>query len=455
MTYSNFLNPKLLGDDVRVPIFGGGFRRYVNLDNAATTPPFQRVWDKLAEVMPVYGSIHRGAGFKSLYSTRLFEQALEQIFSFSDGDHNRDVLVLGCNTTSCINHLARRLGLDRESVVIVSELEHSSNLLPWRKHARVIECRASANGIVDLEHLDDLLRKHSTRLVAVSGASNVTGAIVDVHAVATLAHRYGAQVFVDAAQLVAHRKLDRRPSYSTEHLDFVAFAAHKMYAPFGIGVLVGDKQTFVSGWPDSAGGGTVQLIDGEEIMWADIPNREQGGTPNYSGVITLAEACAILTEIGFDNIARHERELISQSKEIFSDIPSLVLHREFFGDSTPVFPFSMRGFHHALVGAFLGTEHAIGVRTGHLCQHALIRRLLNISETERMKTRTDVASGDNRSLYGIVRASCGLGNTIEDLVDLSNALQSLAEDGPKANYTQSLHGEYEVVETPASLSAVF
>lgn len=435
----------LLGADLQVPVYGGGTSRYVNLDNAATTPPLQRVWNKLAEVMPWYGSIHRGAGFKSILSTRLFEKSLEQIFDFSDGHPERDVLVFGTNTTFCANHLARRLNLNRDSLVITSEVEHTSNVLPWRKHATVTECRTSMDGVVDVDHLESILKKRGARLVAVTAASNVTGAIVDVHSVARVAHKYGAQVFVDAAQLVAHRKLDRRPFGEADHLDFVAYSGHKMYAPFGAGVLIGDRTYFSSGWPDVAGGGTIRLIDGDEIIWADLPGREQGGTPNFAGVVALAEAAATLTEIGFDRIADHEQALTKHVKDIFSSLPHVTAYRDFDmegNDSVAVFPFSVRDHHHSLVGAFLGIERAIGVRAGHLCQHEMIRRFLDVSEEERAKVRREIQSGDSRNMYGIVRASCGLGTTTSDLDVLADSLSALVECGTKAEYQQSLDGEY-------------
>lgn len=435
----------LLGADLHVPVLGGGKSRYINLDNAATTPALVRVWNRLAEIMPWYGSVHRGAGFKSVVSTRIFEAALERILNFSDGHSETDALILGWNTTSCVNNLARRLNLDRDSLVVLSEIEHSSNVLPWRKFAPVTECRSSADGTIDLDRLESILKSRRARLVAITAASNVTGALVDVHAVARLAHQYGAQIFVDAAQLVAHRKLERRPADSPEHLDFVAYAGHKMYAPFGIGVLVGKRATFNHGWPDTPGGGTVKLIDGDEILWADLPEREQGGTPNFPGVIALSEACSALTEIGFERIVEHEQALTTHAKSRLGQNPGVKIHKalnEKGPDSIALFPFSLDKYHPALVGAFLGIEHAIGVRAGHLCQYELVRRLLGVDEGERKRIFAEVESGDRRHLYGIVRASCGLGTTIHDIDALGDALYELIEHGTKAQYVQGLDGEY-------------
>jgi cysteine desulfurase / selenocysteine lyase len=248
---------RTVGDDVPVPVFGGRCVRYVNLDNAATTPPLEAVWQKLAEVIPWYGSVHRGAGFKSAVSTRVLDQSVQIIRRFSDASSGSDMVLFGSNTTACVNHLARRLNLTPKSTVVISAAEHTSNVLPWKKYCPVIEAPADGSGAIDLTRLEQVLKSRQVRLVAVANASNVTGAIQDVYGVARLAHSHGAEVFVDAAQLIAHRKLERRSPDSPEHLDYVVYAGHKMYAPFGVGVLVGPRHVFEDGWPDQPGGGTV------------------------------------------------------------------------------------------------------------------------------------------------------------------------------------------------------
>lgn len=440
------LLPPLVGEGVQVPVFGGGSRRYVNLDNAATTPPFSRVWELLAEVMPYYGSVHRGSGFKSFLSTTLFEESSRTILEFAGGDPDRDTIVFGVNTTACINHLARRLELGPDSVVVTSEAEHSSNLLPWRKLCRVVQCPSSPQGEIDLDALTRILKESSVTLLAVTAASNVTGRIFPVGTAARLAHRFGAKVFVDASQLAGHRKINRGSCESEEHLDFVAFCAHKMYAPFGVGVLIGPAAAFASGWPDQPGGGNVRLIAGEMNVWAPLPDREQGGTPNFPGVIALAEACRILESFGFDRIAAHEAALLAHVRERSEAIETLRIYRDLSEerDSISIVPFNVPNYHHALVGAYLGFERAIGVRTGLFCQYSLVRDLLGISESYRAATIAAAESGDFRSLYGLVRASCGIGTTIEDVDCLFDSLIVLLSDGPSANYAIDLNGQFRI-----------
>jgi selenocysteine lyase/cysteine desulfurase len=437
---------ELLGADLEVPVWGGGQRRYTNLDYAATTPPLRQVWARIEAVLPWYGSVHRGAGFKSVVSSRLLDEAQHRILTFAGGNPDRDALLLASNTTTAVNALARRLGLRPSDVVVTSEIEHSSNLLPWRKHATVLPCPTDPDGTLDLTHLSELLAEHAVSLIAVTAASNVTGALPDIHAVARLAHDHGARVFVDAAQLVAHRKLDRRPHDSAEHLDFVAFAGHKMYAPFGVGVVLGPRSAFEDGWPDSPGGGTLTLIDGPLLVWSQLPDRELGGTPNYLGVVSLAAACEALEAIGFDRIGAHEAALVRHARAVLGALEGLNMLRSFTtsGSDIALFPFAVTGYHHGLVAAILGAEWGIGVRSGHLCQYELVRRLLRVSSEKRAEIREEVLSGDRRRLYGVVRASCGLGTTTRDLDLLADALRVLIADGPRAQYAQTSDGRFSI-----------
>jgi cysteine desulfurase / selenocysteine lyase len=183
-------------------------------------------------------------------------------------------------------------------------------------------------------------------------------------------------------------------------------------------------------------------------VWSDLPSREQGGTPNYFGIVALALTCEALSEIGFGAIVAHEKALTQHAEKLFSNLDRVRLHRipQSEGpDGIAVFPFSVSGFDHALVGAYLGVEQGIGVRSGPLCQYALVRNLLKVTKHESALIREQVKKGDRRQLYGIVRASCGLNTTLADLDLLSDALGTLLSDGPSARYEQGLDGEFRAV----------
>lgn len=439
----------------RVPVFGGSFVEAINLDNAATTPALRRAWESVAAVQPWYGSVHRGAGYQSVVSTQLLECARDAVLAFSGARSDEEVLVLSHNATASINVLARRVAqLYGRTRVVTSAFEHSSNLLPWRRWGEVSNCRADSFGEWDLEHLVELLRTTRAKVVAVTAASNVTGRVVDVDSIAAVAHEHGAVVAVDASQYVAHRPLVRGNRDSDTRWDFVVFSGHKMYAPFGAGVLVGPKIFFEKGWPDRPGGGTVRLIDGDEVVWADLPDREDGGTPNYFGLIALAEACTALKEVGFETIRRHEAALSVHARNLLSDIRDVVVHRP-FNDNDPnwlaVFPFSVARYHHGIVAAYLGIEKGIAVRSGHLCQYELVRQLTRTSDDQRRKILGEVRGGNLKNISGVVRASAGLSSTTADLDALGEALSQLVEAGPAGKYVQGEDGRFRNVDWTAPL----
>ena len=197
----------ILGVDEPVPTLEGRLLPYVNLDNAATTPPFVTVMDAIERFLPYYSSVHRGTGYKSRLSTRVYEEARDTVGRFVGADAERDVTILARNTTEAINKLARVMPIADGAVVLTTLLEHHSNDLPWRARARTVLVRACPDGSLDEDDLDRHLSRHAGRvaLVAVSGASNVTGFVQPVHRLAEKVHHAGGRILVDAAQLAAPR----------------------------------------------------------------------------------------------------------------------------------------------------------------------------------------------------------------------------------------------------------
>jgi selenocysteine lyase/cysteine desulfurase len=407
------------------------------------------VWDALVAAMPFYGSVHRGAGFESSVTTQLFDVARQTILEFAGGDATRDIAILTENTTDAVNLLARRhvqlygIGF----AVVTSDWEHSSNLLPWQRWGSVRNCRVDGDGEWDLEHLRELLAATPTRIVAMTAASNVTGRVLRIRDVAAVVHEFGGKIIVDASQLAAHRAIERGVSGDAAHWDFVAFAGHKMYAPFGTGALVGPREFFEAGWPDRPGGGTVTMISGDDIVWADLPAKERGGSPNFAGTLALAEACATIRRIGFARIIEHEAALSAHAAECLWGIDGVAVLRSTHptgGAYLPVFPFSVGGRAPGLVAAYLGHERAISVRAGHFCQYALMRELQGVSPEEHAAAVGAAREGDLRAVYGAVRASAGLTTTISDLDAIAEALASLVSDGPQAPYEQLRDGRFVI-----------
>ena len=261
----------MVGARELVPLADGRFVRYVNLDNAASTPPLVAVAEAVADLLPCYASVHRGAGYKSRLCTEAYEVARHRVGAFFGADPERDVVIFGKNTTEAINKLAHRLpaaggGADR--VVLTTLAEHHSNLLPWRARGPVVQLRTGADGAIDLDDVDTQLRRHAGRidLLAVTGASNVTGLVPPIHELAAKAHAVGAPILVDGAQLAPHRPIDLRSHDDPAHIDYLAVSGHKLYAPYGTGALIGPRTTFERGDPEYQGGGTVDTVTADGVV---------------------------------------------------------------------------------------------------------------------------------------------------------------------------------------------
>ncbi len=437
----------LVGVGQRVPCLDGTERIAVELDQGASTQAHPAAAARVAEFLPWYSSVHRGAGFRSRRATRAYEEARRAILAFAgraeDGD---DVAIVCRNTTEAINHLAYRLRLRPTDVVVTTVVEHHANLLPWGRVAerRYVECSTAGTfEVADVcEALD--VGPEPPALVAVTGASNVTGWLPPIDDVIDAAHARGVPVVVDAAQLAPHRPL---PATA----DYLAFSGHKLYAPFGAGALVGPRELFETGDPFLAGGGAVDLVGLEEVVWTAPPDREEAGSPNVVGAIALHAAIDELRSVGWDAILAHERELarrlvdglssiegvrllgphgVQRTGETVSGEPSSV-------ETLPVACFTIEGIHHALVAARLSAEYGIAVRHGCFCAHPYVVRLLGLDELDVAAYRNEVLRGDHRNVPGAVRASAGLGTSGEDVDALLEAVDELAGGAPApAPYVQ-------------------
>ena len=276
---------RLIGADTLVPCGDGRPQRYVNLDYAASTPVMAAVWDAVEAFVPWYSSVHRGSGVKSRVSTAAFEAAREAVAEFV-GARAGDEVVFVRNTTEGINVLAA--ALPDGARVLSSPVEHHANMLPWRRHdLRLLPFTRSAEQTLDA--CERALRRARPRfdLVAVTGASNVTGEIWPVAELAALAHRHGAELFVDAAQLAPHRPIDM----AAGGIDHLALSGHKLYAPFGVGALVASARRLAARPPLLRGGGAVKLVTLDDVIWADAPERHEAGSPDVIGGVALGAAC--------------------------------------------------------------------------------------------------------------------------------------------------------------------
>jgi selenocysteine lyase/cysteine desulfurase len=420
--------PRLLGDGTQVPCVDGRHRRYVNLDYAASTPVMAEVWEAVGAFAPWYSSVHRGSGYKSQAATEAFESARGDVARFV-GARRADDVVFVRNTTEAINVLAA--SLPPGTRVLSSPVEHHANMLPWRRHdVRLLPFTRSAAGLLDA--VERALRAERIDLVAVTGASNVTGEVWPLAELAALAHRHGAKLFVDAAQLAPHRPIDM----ARTGIDMLAFSGHKLYAPFGTGALVG---RLGAGEPLLHGGGAIRLVTLDDVIWADAPDRYEAGSPNVIGVVALAAACRALRAVGMDAVAEHERRLSARLWSGLDSIPGLRPLRLWpgAGDRVGVATFNVDGYRDPLLAAILSAEHAIGVRHGCFCAHPLMTRLLDVPEPVAARLHAELAAGGSPELPGAVRASIGIGTTDADVDRLLDALYEIVQSGPRARYTHA------------------
>ncbi|MGW0183211.1 aminotransferase class V-fold PLP-dependent enzyme [Nocardia sp. NPDC003345] len=396
---------RVTGDDLRVPLVQGGELGYANFDYAASAPALAGVAARVAELLPYYASVHRGAGYASRVSTRHYEDARETVGRFLGCDTDQ-VVVFTRNTTDALNLLAACVPGD----TVVLDIEHHANLLPWRRHGRRV-VRAADTVEETLHRLAAELCAKPAALLAVTGASNVTGEVLPLERLADLAHQCGARILVDAAQLAPHRRIDLRAT----GIDYLALSGHKLYAPFGAGVLAGRRDWLDAAPPYLAGGGAVTEVTAHDAEWAAAPHRHEAGSPNVLGAAALAAACDALTAIRATAEIR-ERARTERLRAGLAEIPGVRCLRIWpdTGDCVGIVAFTVDGYEPGRVAAYLSAEHAIGVRDGRFCAHPLLARF-------------GIAAG--------LRASIGLGTTEAHIDRLLDAVRTLVADGPAWDYT--------------------
>ncbi|MFJ5634811.1 aminotransferase class V-fold PLP-dependent enzyme [Streptomyces goshikiensis] len=425
----------VLGRDVTVPLVTGGEVSYAALDYAASAPALQRVWDNVAAYAPYYGSVHRGAGYLSQLSTDLFEQSRVTVAEFLDCRPG-DQVVFTRSTTDSLNLLAAVLPADCQ--VFVFETEHHASLLPWTNaHVTYLNApRTPAEAVATLERALAGRDPHGPALVCVTGASNVTGELWPVRELAAAAHAHGARIVLDAAQLAPHHPVSVREL----DVDWVAFSGHKLYAPFGSGVLAGRADWLQEAEPYLAGGGASRKVarredGGVEVEWHTTAARHEAGSPNVIGVYSIASACRALTEAGFESLVERERHLIAKVREGLAEVPAVRV-LSLFGDDAPrvgVISFVVDGWNSSHFAAALSAEYGIGVRDGLFCAHPLVRTLLGSEPQAQGECGAPEAAPGERSLNAI-RVSFGAGTPDEHVERFVRAVGELVAHGAKWQY---------------------
>ncbi|MBO3088153.1 aminotransferase class V-fold PLP-dependent enzyme [Cellulomonas dongxiuzhuiae] len=427
----------VVGASTTVPLVDGTSRTYANLDCAASAPALEAVTARISEVLPLYASVHRGAGYLSQVSTALYETSRDTIARFV-GARPDDVAVITRNTTDSLNLLAGVVPAG--GAVLVLDVEHHANLLPWVQRsggahagtgrvATILPLEPTVAATLDALRAE--LARRSYALLTLTGASNVTGEALPLDRVVEIAHAAGARVAVDGAQLVPHRGF----SLAASGVDYVAFSGHKTYAPFGAGALVGRRDWLDTGTPYLAGGGAVRDVRADRTVWQPAPARHEAGSPNVLGAIALAQACDTLAALPAGALEAHEQALRTRLVAGLDALDGVRVARIWPDSVDPVgvVTFVVGDLNPGLVAAYLSAEHGIGVRDGRFCAHPLLAHL--------------------GASNGAVRASVGVGTTAEHVDRLLAALADLLRRGAQAEY-EVVDGCWSVVDDTRPLIEV-
>ena len=340
----------------------------VYLDNAATSQKPKSVIDSIEKYYRGYNSnIHRGVHTLSENATEAYESARIKVRDFIHANSTKEIVFVR-GATEAINLVAQSFGrntLGSDDEIIITELEHHANIVPWQllsqqTGAKLKYVPINDNGeLVESEYKKLLNEK--TRIVAVGHISNALGTINPIENMINLAHEYGAKVLIDGAQATSHTSVDVKKL----DCDFYVFSGHKLFGPTGIGVLYGKEDLLEKMPPYQGGGDMIKMVTMKETQYNELPHKFEAGTPNISGVIGLGAAIDYVNKIGLENIGNHEKQLLDYANQMASEITEL----KFIGtakNKTSILSFTLDGIHPHDVGTILNNE-GIAIRTGHHC----------------------------------------------------------------------------------------
>ncbi len=372
----------------------------VYLDNAATTQKPQSVIDALTSYyLTLNSNIHRGTHYLATLATERYEAVRQQVQQFIHAASNKEI-VFTRGTTESINLVAATFGrqfLRPDDEVIVSAMEHHSNIVPWQLACEQVGARLrvipfSDEGVLDMEVYQTLFTPH-TRLVAVNHVSNTLGTVNPVQEIVRIAHSHQVPVLIDGAQAVAHLPVDVQEL----GCDFYCFSGHKMYAPMGVGVMYGREELLNQLPPYQGGGEMIKDVTFEKTTYNELPYKFEAGTPSVGDVLGLGAAIDYIQQLGMDTIARHEAQLMDYAMQQLSTVPGI----RFIGTApgkVGVISFLLGNAHPYDVGTLLD-KLGVAVRTGHHCTQPIMDRY-GIPGTVRASFASYTTPADIDALHG-------------------------------------------------------
>ncbi|MCH7762302.1 MAG: aminotransferase class V-fold PLP-dependent enzyme [Candidatus Marinimicrobia bacterium] len=446
-----------IGLDTVYKTADGRKSRRIYLDSTASTLMMCAAHDAVEAFYNHYANTHSILHFSARISSEQYQWAHERILSFIKADpETYTCFFTGSGTTSGINRLARVFRDYRPDrhIALISLMEHHSNDLPHRKHAKEVihiplDSHEGRPGCINMEALEYELKKNKGRVnyVAVTGVSNVTGIINPIYDIAELAHEYDALILVDGAQLVAHLPVQMSGHKNpNRNIDALVFSGHKTYVPGSPGAVICRKKILENIEPEEVGGGMVEnvYVESYEVK-TKFPDREEAGTPNIPGAIGLATAIDVLDRIGMQKIFEDEEKLVLAAMDKLQKISGVIIYGEIDSHICPraaSISFNVKGMDHGLVAAILNDYHNIAVRNECFCAHPYVKEMILDDLLEATET---IAEEDFEEVFklksGMVRVSFGLYNTMADVDILDKALIDIT--GNAESYIAQYHVDGE------------
>ena len=427
----------VVGVDEDVELPDGTKQPLINFDNAATTPALVPVMNTVDEEMKMYGSIGRGFSQKSNHSTDIYNETRDTVLNFLNADPDKYTCFYVNSTTDGLNKLASALVESEDDLVLATRIEHHANDLSWRERCKVIYAEVDDQGRVIYDEIERLLTENEGKVkyVTITAASNVTGYVTDVHRVAKMAHAHGAKIIVDGAQIVAHREFSMKGATPEEDIDFFVFSAHKMYSPYGGGAVVGPWEELIKHMPEFYGGGIVKIVRDYEVTYKSAPEVYEAGSPNYAGVVGMAEAMKILKEVGFDAISEHEKVLNRRLIDGLKKIDNIIIYgdTENIDDRVGVVTFNFEDINSYVLAQQLSNTGAVATRRGAYCAHPYVWRMMGISDEEAANFENCI----DRNTPGMIRVSFGIYNNEAEVDKFLEILNSILEESRQATLLDS------------------
>ncbi len=421
-TMLSYLSKDIEGANIPVRIANGDVTKRIYFNNAATSLALRPVMVNVNANIPFHTYIDASCPLGKR-NTIIYENVRHIILDYVGGDINKDSVIYVKNSTEGINLLSNLFYQENpDQVIITTAMEHMANYLPYKSQFQTVLVGINKDGDLDLDDLQNKLHtyKNKVNLVAITGASNVTGITPPIYKIAKLVHKYGAKILVDVVQLIQHQPFSMKTHDDDEHIDFIVFSAHKCYTPFDSGILIGPNKFLGQYKPFLEGSGITNFVSSEKILYSNPPKRFEAGYPDLFGVIAMGDAFQFLKNIGLNNIAEYEKKLYHYAKHRLRDISKVSMYAQNSKNvNVPFISFNLKGINHKRVATYLGYEHGIEVGTGTVGADIYVQALLGVSP---QKAYNDYVKGNP---VGLVRISLGMYNTFEEIDRFADVLGNL------------------------------